>query len=151
MRGDVQTRGRGRQSRHRRLCWRFRRHRRFQQRWRPHQEFRQGQHRHWRLRTWWRNGRHGMTSCLDVSQLDDDVFPPSNSWITLLLMTSADLLLEQTATVTVFKHFHGGSGGEGVELAGGRHSRLEPEWQRHRPPKWSELLPLSLLLRRGQA
>jgi hypothetical protein len=36
----------------------------------------------------------GVSSCMEVSQLDDDVFPPSNCWITLLLMTSADLLLE---------------------------------------------------------
>jgi hypothetical protein len=33
-------------------------------------------------------------SCIEVSQLDDDVLPPSNCWITLLLVTSADLLLE---------------------------------------------------------
>ncbi len=58
-------------------------------------------------------------SCMEVSQLDDDVFPPSNCWITLLLTTSVDLLLERTASATVFTRFRGGSGGEGVELAGG--------------------------------
>jgi hypothetical protein len=61
----------------------------------------------------------GMSSWREVSQLDDDVFPPSNWWITLLLASTADLLLERTASVTVFTCFHGGSGGVGVELAEG--------------------------------
>jgi hypothetical protein len=60
-----------------------------------------------------------MSSCREVSQLDDDMFPPSNWWITLLLAMTVDLLLERTASVTVFTRFCGGSGGVGVELAGG--------------------------------
>ncbi len=60
-----------------------------------------------------------MSYCREVSQLDDDVLSPSNCWITLLLAMTGDLLLERTASVTVFTHFRGGFGGEGVELAGG--------------------------------
>ncbi len=65
-----------------------------------------------------------MFSCREVSQLDDDAFPPSNCCITLLAIT-VYLLLERTASVTVFTCFRGGSGGVGVELAGRRHSQLE--------------------------
>jgi hypothetical protein len=66
----------------------------------------------------------GMSSCREVSQLDDDVFPPSTCWTTLLLATTAALLLERMTSVTVFTRFRGGSGGVGigVELAAGEAS-----------------------------
>jgi hypothetical protein len=47
----------------------------------------------------------GMLSCREVLQLDDDVFPPSDCWIALLLATTADMLLDRTASVTVFTRF----------------------------------------------
>jgi hypothetical protein len=50
----------------------------------------------------------GVSSCRVVSQLDDDVFPPSNSCLALLLATTADLLLDGTASVTLFTRFRGG-------------------------------------------
>jgi hypothetical protein len=61
-----------------------------------------------------------MTSWREVSQLANDLFPPSNCWITLLLVTAEDLLLTRMASLTVFAHFCWGSGGGGggVELAG---------------------------------
>ncbi len=63
----------------------------------------------------------GMLSCREVSQLYDDVFPPSTCWTTLLLATTAAMLLERMTSVTVFKRFRGGSGGVGigVELVAG--------------------------------
>ncbi len=63
----------------------------------------------------------GMSSCREVSQLDDDVFPLSTCRTTLLLATTAALLLERLVSVTVFTHFRGGYGGVGVgvELAAG--------------------------------
>jgi hypothetical protein len=63
----------------------------------------------------------GMSSCREVSQLDDDVFPPSTCRTTVLLATTAALLLERLVFVTVFTRFRGGSGGVGVgvELAAG--------------------------------
>ncbi len=58
-----------------------------------------------------------MSSCRELSHLDDNVSPPLSCCITLLFATTADLLLDQTATV--FTCFRKGSGGAGIELAGG--------------------------------
>jgi hypothetical protein len=65
-----------------------------------------------------------MSSCREVSQLDDDVFPLSTCWTTLLLATTAALFLERMASVPVFTCFREGSGGVGisVELAAGEAS-----------------------------
>jgi hypothetical protein len=51
--------------------------------------------------------------------MDDDVFPPSNCWIALLLAMTGDLLLALTASVKVFTCFYIGSRSVSVELAGG--------------------------------
>jgi hypothetical protein len=59
----------------------------------------------------------GLLSSKEASQLDDNVIPPSSCCITFLLVTTADLLLDQTVSVTVFIHFLGGSGGVGIKLA----------------------------------
>ncbi len=66
----------------------------------------------------------GMSSCREMSQLNDEVFPPSTCWTTLLLATTAALLLERITSVTVFTRFRKGSGGVGVgvELAAGEAS-----------------------------
>jgi hypothetical protein len=69
-----------------------------------------------------------MTSWREVSQLAKDIFPPSNCWITLLLVTAEDLLLTQMASHTVFAHFcwgSGGGGGGGWASWEGRHLRCE--------------------------
>ncbi len=102
-----------------RLGWRHRRRR--------HQGLRRRQRRHrWRWRKrWQRNGgrrkviiKRGITATVD-----DDIFPPSNCWMTRLLAMEADLLMALTASVTVFNCFCGwfrwcgrGAGGRGGTL-----------------------------------
>jgi hypothetical protein len=68
-----------------------------------------------------------ISSWREVLHLDDDVFLPSNCWITLHLGTTKDLLLAWMASVTVFSHFCMGSGCVGIELAGGGHTQHELE------------------------
>jgi hypothetical protein len=43
-----------------------------------------------------------MLSWREASQLDDDMFPRSNYWITFLLVMTEDLLLAWMASITVF-------------------------------------------------
>jgi hypothetical protein len=90
--------------------------------------------RHWQRRQWRWSIRQQHVVLQRGVTLDDDVFPPSSCCITFVFATIVDLLLDQTASVTVITYIRGGTGGEGVELAGGRHSQLEPERQRRRPP-----------------
>jgi hypothetical protein len=71
--------------------------------------------------------------------MDDDIFPPSNYWIALLLAMTEDLLLAQTVPVTVFACFYIGSSSVSVDLAGGETfmtwsgplllSSFHPRWQ----------------------
>ncbi len=120
--GQRHSWGHRRRSRHRRLWWRQRCHRWLQRRRRHH---------------WCADGGGGMLadrmlSCRKLSQLDDNVSPPLSCCIPLLFATTADLLLDQTATV--FTCFREGPGGAGIELVGGRQSRLELGQKRRRPP-----------------
>ncbi len=69
-----------------------------------------------------------VTSLRTVSQLDDDILPPSNCRILLLLAITEDQVQALAASVIVSRRFSGRSGVVGIELAGEHtQSQHEPE------------------------